>query len=202
MNQKTLKLLVGDNAAAIAQTQEEIEKEKAKVRRADDLDRALCAEDIKLGSCGAAKDDDEVDADAEAILESGKIVATRDRPLSRRFVINDRRMRVKRAITLGNARIEALRLQLSALVYNQYFPEIAALEKRRILLALELQRVNRQREQLRGSLRAAGGGPFLPLDDADLLGLGDREEEVRWATARALEDRILTKGEVEKAKHG
>jgi len=103
------------------------------------------------------------------------------------------------AIARGNRRCDELALQRATLIYAHHMPEIKALEKQRVLLATELQAVNRMREALRDRLTAIGcGGQFFPTDFADLLGIGDKYDEVREAQARVIEDGILTKGEIDR----
>lgn len=80
--------------------------------------------------------------------------------------------------------------------------QIAEIEKRRVTLALELQRVNRHRERLRERITAAGWSGFLATDGRDLLGAGDVHDEVEWAAARLVTDGILTRAEVEDIRAG
>src|SRR4051794_12231054 len=76
---------------------------------------------------------------------------------------------------------------------------IAAIEKTRVLLAMELQKTNRAREHLREKIAAAGGAGYLTTDSVDLLGLGG-DDEVRWAVDRLITDGIATRAEIEKAR--
>jgi hypothetical protein len=87
-----------------------------------------------------------------------------------------------------------------AQIVLQHQTEIAALEKRRVTLALELQSVNRARERLREKIVAAGGLALLPTDSVDLLSIGYRDDPVDWAVARVISDKIMTKAEVNDAK--
>jgi hypothetical protein len=108
----------------------------------------------------------------------------------------------RRAIKIGQDRLHRLREARAEEISASFFAEVAAIEKKRVLLAIELQRINRQRETLREKLTAAGGGPFLLTDGSDLLGLGDRQDEVSWAVERLVADGAVTAAEIARAKNG
>jgi hypothetical protein len=80
--------------------------------------------------------------------------------------------------------------------------QIAEVEKRRVMLALELQRANRQREDLRQKITRAGWSGFFNTDGRDLLGPGDVHDEVEWAATRLVTDGILTRAEIEDIRTG
>jgi hypothetical protein len=53
---------------------------------------------------------------------------------------------------------------------------------------------------LRATITEAGGAGFLPTDSAELLGLGDIHDEVRWGAERLVSDGIATSAEIERAR--
>jgi hypothetical protein len=73
---------------------------------------------------------------------------------------------------------------------------------RRVSLALQLQANNREREHLREKIIAAGGQGVFSTDGVDLLGLGERDDDVQWAVARLIADNICSRREIEKVSNG
>lgn len=79
-------------------------------------------------------------------------------------------------------------------IWENHSREIAEIEKRRVILALKLQRVNREREFLREKITAAGGGSKgrFHTDHVDLLGQGlGQSDEVFLALKRLLDDHVV-----------
>jgi hypothetical protein len=103
---------------------------------------------------------------------------------------------VRRALKIGRERLHRLREDRAEEIWASYFNEIAAIEKRRVLLAIELQSINRKRETLREKIAAAGGAGCLMTDGADLLGLGDRQDEVAWGIDLLIADGAATAAEI------
>ena len=111
------------------------------------------------------------------------------------------RATISRALDLGYRQHTELMLKRAGDIYAEHFPEIAKLEKERVLAALKLQAVDRARERLRERLVKLGGGNVLPTDGPRLLDLGDLEDDVTWIVNRAIADGIMTKSEIERAKN-
>jgi hypothetical protein len=139
-------------------------------------------------------------AQAEAMLEGADFIPSRERPISRLAANLGKREIIDAALRLGSSRQHRLATERAGEIWAAHFPEIAEIEKRRVMLALDLQRTNRQREVLREKITAAGGAGYLSTDSVDLLGLGDVEEDVKWAAERVISDGIATRDEIEKAK--
>jgi hypothetical protein len=140
-------------------------------------------------------------AQAEALLDGAKFVASNDKPVSQLVALHAERDRVDLALRIGRSRQHRLATERAGEIWASHFAEIAEIEKRRVMLALELQRVNRARETLREKLVRAGGAGYLPTDGAEFLGLGDiAEGDAYWGSARLIADGIATKAEIEKAK--
>jgi hypothetical protein len=139
-------------------------------------------------------------AQAEALLSGAEFVASRDRPMSELSSLHAEREVIDRALKIGRSRSQELDIERATQIWVAHFDQIAKVEKRRVLLALELQRTNREREKLRETIMRAGGAGYLSTDSVDLLGLGEVEEEVKWAVERVIADGIATKAEIEKAR--
>jgi hypothetical protein len=145
----------------------------------------------------------EVNADvaqAEALLSGAQFVVSRDRPMSQLATLLAEREVIDRALKIGLSRQHRLATERAGEIWASHFAEIAEMEKRRVFLALELQRTNRAREKLREKLTKVGGAGFLSSDGAELLGLG-HDEAVRWAAERLIADGICTVAEIERAKN-
>lgn len=142
-----------------------------------------------------------VTAQAEALLDGSKFVAASDRPISLLAALHAERDTIDQALKIGRSRQHRLATERAGQIWASHFVEIAEIEKRRVMLALELQRVNRARETLRERLTRAGGAGYLPTDGAEFFGLGDiAEGDVYWGCERLIADGIATKAEIEKAK--
>jgi hypothetical protein len=152
---------------------------------------------------GASKDDASADlAQAEALLDDdgAKFVASRDRPMSQLDALHAERDVIDRALKIGRDRQYRLTTKRSGEIWAAHFTEIATIEKRRVFLAIELQKINRNREVLREKITAAGGAGFLSTDGGRFLEFGDVHDEVQWAANRLIADGIATKAEIEKAR--
>jgi prefoldin subunit 5 len=139
---------------------------------------------------------------AELLLQGEPFEVDRVPALSRLQVLHSEREAIDRAVHLGRQRQLRLQLDRAAEVTATFADEIGKIEKRRVLLALELQALDRKREELREKIRAAGGAPTLPTDNYDFLGIGDRHDEVREAAERLIEDGIMTEAEVRSGRRG
>ncbi|HEX9455020.1 MAG TPA: hypothetical protein VGA27_11685 [Candidatus Binatia bacterium] len=147
----------------------------------------------------------EVSADvgqAEALLDGAQFVASRDKPISRLSALLAEREVIDRALMIGLSRQHRLAAERAGEIWAAHFAEIAEMERKRVFLALELQRTNRAREKLREKLTRAGGAGFLSSDGVALLELGDIDDEVKWACERLVTDGIATRAEIERAKNG
>jgi hypothetical protein len=139
---------------------------------------------------------------AEALLDGAAFI-TREKPISKLARLHAERGVIRAALAIGSSRKERLALERAGDVFAQHFTEIAELETSRVMCALALQRIDRARETLRERLRKAGaGGLPLPTDGVELLGLGDREDDVRWAVQRVIADGIATPREIAEAQNG
>jgi len=110
---------------------------------------------------------------------------------------------IDRALKIGRSRSQELGIERATQIWAAHFDQIAAVELKRVMLALQLQQTNRARERLRETILKAGGAGFLSTDSVDLLGLGDLGDgEVVWACDRLIADGICTRAEIERAKNG
>lgn len=139
-------------------------------------------------------------AQAEALLNGAQFVASREKPVSQLAALYAERDVIDRALKIGESRIHILATERAGQIWESYVPEIAAIEKRRVLLVLELQRTNRAREKLREKITKAGGAGFLSTDGVEFLGFGDEYAEIKWAANRLIVDGIATAAEIEKAR--
>jgi hypothetical protein len=141
-------------------------------------------------------------AQAEALLGGAEFVASRDRPMSQLSALHAERDVIDRALKIGRSRSQELGIERATQIWSDHFDQIAQVERKRVLLALQLQQSNRERERLREKIIAAGGAGYLSTDSVELLGLGDSDEEVKWACERLIADGIATRAEFERAKNG
>jgi hypothetical protein len=156
---------------------------------------------INLEKTSAAADNFAVSSDqaaAEALLAGAKFVATRERPVSQLDAIYAEKKTLEHAIKIGNARLSILTTERAERIWAAHLPELTAIEKRRVMAAFELQRINRAREVLREKVAKAGGGGYLSTDGVELLGLGG-DAELNWAAKRLVADGIATDAEIKKA---
>jgi hypothetical protein len=138
-------------------------------------------------------------AAAEALIAGAPFVATRERPVSPMDAILGEEKTLAHAIKIASARLSILQTERAERIWAAHLPELAAIEKRRIMTAFELQRINRARETLREKVAKAGGHGYLATDGVELLGLGD-DAEINWAAKRLIADGIATESEIEKAR--
>jgi hypothetical protein len=154
-------------------------------------------------TAGAAKTEGGADqARAEALLDGAPFVASRDKPISQLAALHAERDTIDLALKIGRSRAHQLAIERATEIWAAHFDQIAEVEKRRVMLALELQQTNRARERLREKITKAGGAGFLSTDGVDLLGLGDVDDEIRWAAERLTADGIVGRAEIERAKNG
>jgi hypothetical protein len=143
----------------------------------------------------------DITAQAEAMLKGAQFVASRERPpLSQLAALYAERDALDRALKIGESRMYILATARAERIWAGYFSEIAEIEKRRVMLAFELQRTNRAREKLREKITKAGGAGYLSTDGPEFLGFGDEIAEIQWAARRLVADKIATKAEIEKAR--
>jgi hypothetical protein len=162
-----------------------------------DLERQIALEGT-AGPAGAEGNAANL-AQAEEFL-SGAEFTMRDKPASLLATLVARRQVRALALKIAGSRHTQLAAERAAQIWQSHFAEIAEMEKRRVLLAIELQRTNRAREQLREKITKAGGTGFLSSDGVDLLGFGDAHDEIQWAANRLVADGIATVAEIEKAR--
>jgi hypothetical protein len=197
-----MSMLPKKSPSAAADADRAIADLKSRLRELDARDRAALDLIISIEkTTGSAQVDAGTDvAQAEALLEGKKFVAPRDKPISQIAALHAERKVIAHALKIGGARLQHLTTERSAEIWASHFSEIAEVEKRRVMLALELQRTNRAREKLRERINKAGGAGFLSTDGIDLLGFGDVHDEIQWAANRLIADGIATRGEIEKAR--
>src|SRR4051794_6072551 len=116
-------------------------------------------------------------------------------PLSTIAIINKKIAVMDQALHLGNLEMSRLLEDLSAAIWAEHFEEIREIERRRLMAAWALQDMNLQRERLREKLLKAKAGPHLPGDGQDLLGIGDRHDELHWVAERLLSASVITDSE-------
>jgi hypothetical protein len=139
---------------------------------------------------------------AQALLEGKKFVMSRDKPVSALAALYAERSVIDLALKIGNSQKHRLATERATEIWSKHFPEIAKIELRRVQLALELQRVNAEREKLREKISAAGGAGVLSTDGAELLGFQGAGDEIDWSAKRLIADGIATPAEIERMKHG
>ncbi|WMT78859.1 hypothetical protein [Bradyrhizobium sp. Ash2021] len=167
-------------------------------------DKELLEKQISLEStAGSARSDaaGAAVAEAQALLDGLPFVPSSARPMAQLDAIIAERAVIAKALKIGQSEQHRLATERAGEIWASHFAEIAKIEKRRVMLALELQQVNRVREMLREKITSKAGGPgYLPTDGVELLGLGDLREEVHWAGERLVADGIATRAEIEKAR--
>lgn len=139
-------------------------------------------------------------AQAQALLDGEPFVASRDKPLSQLAALYAERDAIDRALKIGQARIHILATERAERIWASHSSEIAEMEKRRVMLVLELQRTNRAREKLREKITNAGGTGYLATDGVEFLGVGDEYAEIQWAANRLIIDGIATAAEIKRAR--
>jgi hypothetical protein len=174
----------------------------SRLRELDARDRAFNEKIITVEkTVGAAQFDITTDmAQAEALLEGKKFVASREKPVSQLAALHAERKVIAHAVKIGGSRLHLLTTARSEKIWAAHFSEIAEIEKRRVMLVFEIQRINRAREKLRERINKAGGAGYLTTDGPEFFGFGDVHDEVMWAANRLVADGVATRGEIEKAR--
>ena len=106
----------------------------------------------------------------EALLEGEKFIA-RPKPASQLSALLAERAVFDEALRIGGSREHRLAVERASEIWRGFFPRIGEVERRRVMAALDLQRINRERERLRLEIIGAGGAGFLTTDSVDLLGI-------------------------------
>jgi hypothetical protein len=138
-------------------------------------------------------------AQAMALLAGEPFAATREKPVSPLEATLAERKAIAAAVKIASDRYDVLSTERSDRIWASFSTESAAIEKRRVMAAFELQRINRAREKLREKIQLAGGAGYFASDGPDLGGLGG-DPEVDWAAKRLVDDGIATKAEIERAR--
>ncbi|MGY4504212.1 DNA-binding protein [Bradyrhizobium sp. GM24.11] len=121
--------------------------------------------------------------------------------ISQLEMVRKKRAVSRRAMEIGCIDRDRLLIERAEKIFASFSVDVAEIERRRIMAALELQGINRQRERLREKIRSAGGGGSLPSDGRDLLGLGESyDEEVNWCVERIIASGVATRAEIERAR--
>jgi hypothetical protein len=174
-----------------------------RLRELDARDAVLLKQQIGLEQTASARPNNDAAEKAEALLGGEPFVATRDSSLSLLEAVLAERKLIANALKIGRSKHHRLAAERATEVWAAHFEQIAEVEKRRVMLALQLQQVNRDRERLREKIIKAGGAGYLSTDGVDLLGLGDLADgEVQWTCERVIADGICTRAEIERAKNG
>ena len=171
-----------------------------RLRMLEREDQALLDAELSLDQSGNSRSS--LTEDAKAVLAGGDFDPSAN-PLSQREYVRKKRAVIARAMQLGNSERERLLIEQSATVWSGFFDEIAELERRPLLAAMTLQKLNRDREELRERVRLAGGGQYLPGDGIELLGVGERADEEPFLLGdRLVATGVMTSAEWERAKNG
>jgi len=139
---------------------------------------------------------------AELLLQGEEFAPEPATALTRLQALHAERAVIDQALLIGRNRQTRLQMDREAEIWAAHFHEIAKIEKRRLLLALELQAHNRKREDLRDKIAAAGGARYLPTDNFEMLGVGDLADEVLEAGMRLVADGIVTEAEIARGRRG
>jgi hypothetical protein len=159
--------------------------------------RAAVIETIIVAEKSLPASGDSTDAErAQALLAGGKFIASRERPIPQLVALRDECSLLDQALQLGLAKRDNLAREVATKIWASHRGAIERIERRRVTLALQLQSVNRQREELREHIKEAGGSGFLTTDSVALL--ADSAEEIEWAVARLIADGVCTRRELEK----
>jgi hypothetical protein len=135
----------------------------------------------------------------EALLEGKKFIPSRERSFSHVEALRVEYNAVEAALKLGNARLHQQVTERAVAIWASYQSEISKIEMRRVTLAVQLQRTNDEREQLREKIIARGGAGNFCTDGVDFLGLTERNDDIQWAVERLIADGVCTRREIEKA---
>jgi predicted nucleic acid-binding Zn-ribbon protein len=186
---------------APANAEEELTRLRRRVgelgTRRDALTRLIIEAEKTVGAGG-----DHFNSDLEqaaALLDGKKFIPSREKSFSPVEALKAERNAVDAALKLGRARLDQLTTERAGAIWASYQSEISQIEMRRVTLALQLQRTNHEREQLREKIVARGGAGCFHTDGVDLLGLTERNDDIQWAAARLIADGVCTRREMEKA---
>jgi hypothetical protein len=191
---KTAQSIAADEAE-IAGLTRRISEMNARAREVMEIQINLEKTSTTAGHFAASSDR----AAAEALIAGAPFVPTRERPMPPLDAIMAEKKTLADAIKIAGARLSILTTERSARIWASYSAETAEIEKRRVMVAFELQRINRAREVLREKVAKAGGGGYLSTDGVELLGLGG-DAEIQWAANRLVADGIATRAEIERAR--
>ncbi|UFX41714.1 hypothetical protein HAP47_0020600 [Bradyrhizobium sp. 41S5] len=136
---------------------------------------------------------------AEALL-AGTEFDPNANVVSQLDAIRKKRAVIRRALEIGYSQRERLLVERAGSIFASFFPEVAELERRRLMTVLQLQRINREREGLREKILAAGGTPYLPTDGVEFLGIGDIQDQTWECCERAISNGVVSRAEIEKAR--
>ncbi|WP_369723866.1 hypothetical protein AB8Z38_07370 [Bradyrhizobium sp. LLZ17] len=171
-----------------------------KIAKIESDDQALFEVQLSLEESSGGGTASRLTDAARALLDGTDYDPTAN-SISQLEIVCKKRAVYRRAFEIGRVAREHLLVERGDRIFASFSSEIAEIERRRIMAALDLQRINRQREQLRENIRSAGGGGSLPTDGRELLGVGETyDEEVNWCVERLIAAGIVSSAEIEKAK--
>lgn len=180
-----------DVLAALDRRLGELQTERAAL-----LERLIVAEKTVSTARGDTPNDAEK---AQSLLDGGKFTLSREMPFPLVAALRAELNLFDAALKIGRSQQHRLAAERATEIWTSFWAEIAAIELRRVTLALQLQSVDRQREQLRDRIAKAGGAGFLVTDGPELLGLGGSRDDVQWCVDRLVADGVATRRELEKA---
>jgi hypothetical protein len=186
---------------APANAEEELTRLRSRVgelaKRNDALIRLIIQAEKTVGAGG-----DHFSPDLEqarALLDGKKFMPQREKSFSHLEALKAEHSAVGAALRLGNARVHQLATDRAEAIWQSYQSEISQIEMRRVKLALQLQRINHEREQLREKIIARGGAGCFATDGVELLHVSEKHDDVAWAAERLIADGVCTRREIEKA---
>lgn len=165
-------------------------------KRAALIERLITAEKTVSTARGDTVNDDHR---AKELLDGGTFELSREIPFPLVAALRAELNLIEAALKIGRSQQHRLAAERATEIWVSFWAEIAAIELRRVTLALQLQSVDRQREQLRDRIANAGGAGFLVTDGPELLGLGGAGDDVQWCVGRLIADGVATARELEKA---
>jgi hypothetical protein len=171
----------------------------------DIRDAQLLEQILALEKVGAHKND----APAAELSRAARLLQGEEQfdpsyrpPLSPLAALYAERELIRKALLIGRSRLSEEMFRRGTEIWTSHFDEIAALEKRRVFLAIELQHVDLERERLREKLQQAGAPGHLPTDGIVLLDIPRSDDEVQRAGERLITQKVATRREIEKARNG
>ncbi|MFB9262276.1 hypothetical protein ACFFWD_03690 [Bradyrhizobium erythrophlei] len=173
-----------------------LERQLAKIE-ADD--KALFEVQLALEESSSGFSASRLTEAARALL-SGTDYDPTANSISQLEIVRKKRAVYLRAQEIGRFERNQLLIERAEKIFASFSADVAEIERRRIMMVLELQRINREREQLRENIRSAGGGGSLPTDGIELLGIGDRQDEIWECCERAIARGVVSRAEIEKAR--